>query len=240
MLKFTLRWMDKSDLARAQLLVAEKHYLHAPVDARCSPQGYLVYLDEGFQVGSQVLSPFVGVLIFGRPEATKCQDWYGGVEEMQRGECEVTRWQVLNLARVWFSPAVQPGGLNYSPKYLPGYTDRKGQFRSTFASTVITAALERIGYDYLLSRPPVFLDEPYNISWVLSYCDTNVHKGTLYRASGFEFYRENGHRIQTYRKPLKPLTMLQRWRVVQASLKSRRAQVYRGERLAKKSQLAMF
>ena len=57
----SLRTADDRGLAWAQALVTAQHYLHTPVDSRCSPFAYLVELASG---------PIVGCLIFGRPE-----DW---------------------------------------------------------------------------------------------------------------------------------------------------------------------
>lgn len=115
-----------------------------------------------------------------------------------------------NLARVWLDPRVQAGGRWCTPKNLPGYTDRRGVWRSTLASWCIQAALERVGSDYLTVRPPVFPDEPYEIKAVLSYCDTRLHRGTIYRAAGFDLARTNERGIETWYTPkVAPLTNYQ-------------------------------
>lgn len=105
---------------------------------------------------------------------------------------------MLNLARVWLVPAVQAGGAWYSFQHLPGYTDRRGLWRSTLASMVITHALSRVDYDYLVAHPPVDCTYPYQIKAVLSYCDRRLHKGTIYRAAGFELARVNEKGIETW------------------------------------------
>lgn len=212
--------LDKSGVAWAQVVVTNWHYLHSPVDARCTVEGYRVEID----------TKNFGFLLLGRPEATRCKDWYGSVDDMASGRCEVTRWQVLNLARVWLSELVQPGGDYFTPEILPGFMDRRGQFRSTLASTVLRMAIERVGFDYLLARPPCFLDEPYEIRWLLSYCDTRLHKGTIYKAAGFELYRTNDDGIQTWRIRLPGLTPEQDQSVRAASLASPRSQAYRAQR----------
>jgi len=222
--------MNKPALKAAQVKVTNYHYLHSPVDQRTSLEGYDSYITPR--------NDYAGLLLFGRPEATRCGDWYGDVLDVGSGQCEVTRWQVLNLSRVWLHPNVQPGGIYFNSERLPGYVDRKGQFRSTLASSILATALERIGYDYLLARPPCFLDEPYEIRWLLSYCDTRVHKGTLYKAAGFELYRTNERGIQTWRKRLPKLTFDQNEAIQKASLASRRSRQYRGERLAEQAQLS--
>lgn len=222
--------LDKAGKSQAQRLVARDHYLHAQVDPRCSVEGYQI-VSPSLQGGeSDVLSAGVGIFLLGRPEATRVNGWYGSVEDVASGRCQVTRWQVLNLARVWIDPRYQPGGQFHHPSTCPGFIDRKGRFRSTMASTAIFALSARVGFDYLVRRPPVFLDEPYEIRWLLSYCDTRLHKGIIYRSAGFELYRTNQHGIQTWRLPLPPLTSEQDSAVRNASRLSRRSQAYRARR----------
>jgi len=95
---------DHRGLVWAQEQVIRFHYLHTPVDARCSPVAYLV-LDAGEQR--------VGCLIFGRPQAQRVDGWYGSVEDQRSGNCSLTRWQVICLARIWLDPEVQRGGARY-------------------------------------------------------------------------------------------------------------------------------
>ncbi len=79
----------------------EHHYLHVPVDLRCSPVAYLV----------TPLGEPVGCLIFVRPEATCVTGWYGSLEEVRQDRCSLTRWEVLNLARIWLeaNPLIRHG-----------------------------------------------------------------------------------------------------------------------------------
>lgn len=203
--------------------IEQDHYLHTMPDYRTSYEVFGACL-PGFD------NLMAAALIFGRPEATRCGNWYGGVEDVEAGRCEVTRWQVLNLSRFWAHPIFQAGGSYYRPEVLPGFTDRRGTWRSTLASDAIRAAVERIGYEYLLRRPPVYLDEPYEIRWLLSYCDTRLHKGTIYKAAGFELYRTNDAGIQTWRIRLPELTPEQDVQVQAASLTNPRAIRYRAQR----------
>jgi hypothetical protein len=78
----------------------------------------------------------------------------GSQADVAAGRAQFDRWEVLNLARVWLAPTVQVGGQWHRPSILPGFTDRRGLWRSTLASTVITEALGRVGYDYLTAHPP--------------------------------------------------------------------------------------
>ena len=217
--------LEKNNLYVAQETVAKFHYLHTKVDTRCSVEGYQIYLNlKSCEIGP------VGYFLLGRPQATRCRDWYGSCDDVNAGRCEVTRWQVLNLARVWISPIVQPGGQLYSSEYVPGFIDRSGVWRSSLASTSVRALIKRVGYDYLVRRPPCFLEEPYQINWLMSYCDTRLHRGVIYQASGFEIYRTNSDGIQTWRVRLPNLSAIQDLEIKSASVKSQRSQMYRAKR----------
>ena len=151
-------------------------------------------------------------MIFGRPEATRCGDWYGSVSDARTGKCRLTRWEVLNLARVWLDPCLQREGKWYHPQgligpsVLPGFYDRKLYWHSSAASYVIDVALEQIVFQYLVCRPLVWMEESYQIREVLSYCDSRRHKGTLYRTSGFTLVRRNARGIETYVRPVRSLS----------------------------------
>ncbi len=205
--------------------VAEFHYLHCMPDTRTSYEVFLPILN-----GEQV-----GVLVFGRPEATRCRDWYGSVEDAKSKRCEVTRWQVLNLARVLIYPEWQRGGKYCNAKHVPGFHDRSGIWRSALASKILNAAVSHVGFEYLCQRPPCFLDEPYELRWLLSYCNTSLHKGTIYGAAGWELYSTNANGIQTWRKLLPVLTVSERRQVVTISEAHPRSKQYR----ARRSQLSL-
>lgn len=218
---------DKDGLKWAQEQVIAHHYLHKPVDVRCSPVSYTVKLfDEK-----------VGCLIFGRPESTKVNGWYGSVEDVATGKCRITRWQVLNLARVWLDPSLQSEGKWYHPKgligpsVLPFFYDRRNNWHSTAASYVIDLALERVVFDYLDCKPPVWCEEPYEVRECLSYCDTRIHRGTLYKASNFQLMRTNEHGIETYARSLRRLTAAEHVFIRERSQQDKRAQKLRRERM---------
>lgn len=212
--------MTGKEKQEAQAIVVENHYLHTPVDSRCSIEGYWLMNECG--------DARMGLMLFGRPQATRCADWYGSVDDVIAGRCEVTRWQVLNLARVFLHPQYQSGGDMCWRG--PGFVDRKGVWRSKLASAMLRMAVERIGYDYLVLRPPVFLDEPYQIEWLLSYCDTKLHKGTIYKAAGFDLYKTNDDGIQTWRIRLPALTDGQREVIRNMSRIDPRAKAFRARR----------
>lgn len=231
----TLQLATPAAFERAQETVTQHHYLHQPVDSRCSPLAYEVLLDTWRYTYR------VGVLIFGRPEATRCYDGkltYGSMKDWESGRAQFDRWEVLNLARVWLHPSVQRGGTFYRPDLLPGYYDRHGEWRSRLASHVIELALGRVGYDYLSQRPPCFPDEPYVIRQVISYCDLRHHKGTIYQAAGFRLVRENGRRIQTWAHEIPPLTPYQNDCILKLAGQSYRSRRYRSMRAAKAEQEA--
>lgn len=209
------------------------HYLHKMPDPRTSFEIYAIH--TVVNISGKMTARQVGFLVFGRPQATRCRDWYGSVEDVKSSRCEVTRWQVLNLARVWIAPQYQPGG-DYFESRTPGYYDRSGAWRSTLASTAINAWCKDYAQDYLVRRPPVFLDEPYELAWLMSYCDTKLHRGTIYRAAGFELYATNENGIQTFRKPLRGMTIEEQWRIVETSAASERSNRIRAQR----AQLSIF
>lgn len=231
-----LHLADSRGLDWAQGVVADHHYLRAPVDPRCSPVAYLIEIERG-------PSSVVGCLVFGRPEATRCYDGaltYGSLKDVQDGRAAYDRWEVLNLARVWLSPVVQYGGRYCSERFLPGFVDRRGIWRSTLARDAILSALTTIGYDYLMQRPPCFVEEPYDIRVVLSYCDTSLHKGTIYRAAGFQLARINDKGIETWYTPaVAPLTSYQRQMVEKRAGQSWRSKRHRAARAATHTQEAM-
>jgi hypothetical protein len=220
-----LRLVDAAGLKLAQAAVTSHHYLRKPVDVRSMPEAYEVRLSHG-----PVLSGPLGYLIVGRPEATRCKGWYGSIEDVAAGWAPVTRWQVLNLARVWLDPAVQPGGMLYRRELIPGFIDRRGAFRSTLASEVVRALADQVVRDYLVRRPPCFLEEPYQLRWLLSYCDTSLHRGTIYKAAGFELFRTNARGLQTWRLPLRALTPAEDVEVRRASCCDPRARTFRRRR----------
>jgi hypothetical protein len=233
--------LDKEGLQDAQRVVSALHYLRRPVDARCSVEGYAVHVELPWEPTLDELETeagwagkwqMVGVLLFGRPEATRCYPWYGDVDQKIAGKVECSRWEVLNLARVWLDPSTQPGGALCRPEILPGFRDRRGEWRSMLASTTLREAARKIRLDYLLKRPPCFPEEPYQLAWLLSYCDTRLHRGVIYKAAGFELYRTNERGIQTWRLPLAPLSPAEDRQVLAASSLSQRSREHRDRRVA--------
>lgn len=187
----------------AQRMVVAHHYLRSPVDVRCRPLAYVLRL------GAEP----VGCLVFGRTQSTSCYQGeltYGSGYDVRTGRALFDRWRLLNLARVWLSPDVQHGGRLARPELMPGvpgHTDRKGVYWPYVASWAIGQALRRVGFDYLAAHPPCFVEQPYQIGAVLSYCDTRLHRGTIYRAAGFRLARRNADGIETWwTQAVAPLT----------------------------------
>lgn len=225
--------LDAAGLAWAQSTVTAHHYRRTPVPGRACPEAWGVRALDG-------IPNYIGYLIVGRPQATSCYPWYGSVEDVRTGRAQVTRWQVLNLARVWIAPIVQHGGQLYASDWLPGYTDRRGVWRSTLASAALQLLAERVGFEYLIARPPVFLEEPYEVRWLLSYCDSGLHRGVIYQAAGFELYRTNDDGLQTWRLALPALTAAQHAAVARASESCPRARRFRLERAGERAQLPLM
>jgi hypothetical protein len=220
----SLQLADRQGLRWAQQQVSAHHYLRAQVDLRCRPVAYIV----------RMCGADVGCLIFGRPESTRCYDGaltYGSQADIAAGRARLDRWCVLNLARLWLHPSVQVAGRFYGPRWLPGFVDRHGAWRSALASHVIGLALENVGYDYLAVHPPCFVEEPYQVRAVLSYCDRSRHRGTIYRAAGFELARTNARGIETwYSEAVAPLSAEQDQRVRRLASQSHRSRAKRAAR----------
>lgn len=220
----SIRHLGPTGLADAQEAVTRHHYLRAPVDPRGMPEAFGVFLPWRYKP--------VGYLICARPEATRCYPWYGSVEDVESGRAEVTRWQVLCVARVWLWPGIQPGGAYYHPDHVPGYYDPDDRFVARVASDALRALAARARVNYLLARPPCFPDEPYDIRWLMSYCDTAKHHG-LIKAAGWQRFREGGGAsgtIETWRTPVPPLPSGQRAAVLEASCRHPRSILHRARR----------
>ncbi len=214
----TLELADKLGLAWAQTTVTAQHYLHRPVDSRCSVLAYLV-----MRAGERV-----GCLIFGRPEATRCYAGgltYGSQADVAAGRARWDRWELINLARVWLDPRIQAGGEWHEPNA---------------ATWAIGQALRRVVVDYLVHYPPCFLDEPWRLRQCISYCDTSKHKGTIYRAAGFERVRVNERGVETWARPLRGLQGHERQRIERLAAQSGRSRRYRAGRAHQVTQEAFL
>lgn len=218
----SLRLADERGLEWAQKLVAARHYLLKRVHPLGRPLAYIV----------QVEGRSAGCLIFGRPQCTRVLGWFGHLSDVQVGRCRFSQWEILNLARVYMLPEYQLGGTLYRPDILPGFTDRKGVWRSTLASSAIEMALDRVVVDYLLLWPPVYLDQPWELRQAISYCHEARFRCTLYLAASFELVRrsQNGL-LRTYARDLRALTPYERSTILSASRWDQRARRLRAERL---------
>lgn len=199
---------DDRGLDWAQAQVTAHHYLHAPVDDRSSVLGYIV-MHRGERAGC---------LLFGRPESTRCYQGeltYGSQADVTSGRARFDRWEIVNLARVWLEPRSQ-GPMGWGKGWL--------------ATWAIGQALKRVVVDYLQEYPPCFLDEPWKLRICLSYCDTRLHQGTIYKAAGFRLARTNADGIQTWYRPLRGLQGHERKLIERYAEQSYRSRVYRSQR----------
>jgi len=212
----TLTLADAADLSWAQTQVSAHHYLYTPVDSRCSVLGYVV-MAHGERAGC---------LLFGRPEATRCYQGeltYGSQADVMSGRAQFDRWEVINLARVWLDPRLQRGGI-----WEIG----------CLATMLISEALKRVVVDYLQEYPPCFIDEPWRLRACLSYCDTRIHQGTIYKAAGFRLARTNEQGVQTWYRPLRGLQGHERKLIERYCAQSFRSRVYRSQRAVQAEQTA--
>jgi hypothetical protein len=138
----TIELGNRTDLLWAQDTVAEKHYLHQPVDPRARPMAYVIRHDD-FRVG---------LVMLGIPHATKCTGWWGypGLP---------TQWQVVDICRIWIHPDLQAGGFWCELGEVPGFVDRHGQFRPTVALDdlpVVASVPDTARLDQLLALRHVY------------------------------------------------------------------------------------
>ena len=168
----TIELGTRKDLEWAQDVVAKHHYLHQPVDPRARPMVYVLRI----QLPGLHDTVAAGLVMLGIPHATKCGGWWGY-------EGLPTQWQVVDLCRIWLSPAIQAGGLWCEPGMVPGYHDRHGVWRPTVATWAIAEVLERVQADRVRLWPPVYPAQPYHIELAISYHDPQYHRGTIYKHS---------------------------------------------------------
>ena len=201
----TISLGSADDLRWAQATVTEHHYLRQPVDPRARPMVYVVkretttaqwtasepkpfppgtFLPTGHPTTYRAArlkqvstSERVGLVMLGIPHATRCGGWWGY-------EGLPTQWQVVDLCRIWLDPELQRGGALCRPGSVPGYTDRRGQWRPTVATWAIREVLSRVQADRVRQWPPVYPEQPYHIELAISYSDPRFHRGTIYREGG--------------------------------------------------------
>lgn len=220
--QLSLRLADEHGLGWCQQLVATRHYLKKRVHPLGRPLAYIV----------QVEGRSAGCLIFGRPQCTRVLGWFGHLSDVQAGRCRFSQWEILNLARVYILPEYQLGGQLYLPDILPGFTDRKGVWHSTLASSAIEMALDRVVVDYLLLWPPVYLDQPWELRQAISYCHESRYRCTLYLAASFELVRRSADGLlRTYARDLRALHPFERSAILTASRWDQRARRLRAEQL---------
>lgn len=168
--KYEMKWAEGTSILR--------HYLQQKVHPRARPHGYVVKFRDNR----------IGMIIVANPHATKCGGWWrSGTARDSEDELHLpTKWQVVDLCRIWLSPLVQKGGCWSGPDYAPGFTDRKGEWQPTVASWAISSVLDRVQEDRISFWPPVYPEQPYHIRLVISYHDPIYHSGTIYKVSGAE------------------------------------------------------
>ena len=206
---------NNSERRWANEQVCAHHYLHKPVDTRCSTLTYIVMLD-----GDRV-----GCIIYGRPESTACYQGgltYGNLNDVSVGRARFSRWELINLARMWLDPVIQRGGSRYV---------------HSAASQAIALSMRCVVYDYLTIYHPVNVCQPWQIRRIISYCDTRHHIGTIYRAAGFQLARTNQHGIQTWMRDARPLRQHEQRRIEQLSSQSARSRRYRSLQSSSVTQL---
>lgn len=148
----------------AQAVCEQHHYLHRRVADIARPYAYAILLD-----GKQI-----GVQIWARPHFTHKRGYFG---PLGSGEPS-THWQWLSLARLWCEDDTPPNVESMSIRMA--LTARNGHHAP------------RLEADYLAQYPPIYPDEPYRLTGIITWADTSFgHQGTIYEAAGFEFAGES-------------------------------------------------
>lgn len=172
----------RCDLNWAQYVAEHLHYLRRQVSPLAYPFAYAIVHSQSELV--------LGMLMLASPHFTKCRGMFGypGLP---------TKWQVLLLSRVWIDPIWQAQVVHYpdGSRELSGPTvvDSKGRVHSLcIASCAIGQLLRQVNQDWLEHHPPRFLDQPYSLERIISYCDPQYgHTGVIYKAANFtEFHRK--------------------------------------------------
>lgn len=168
-------------------VTTEHHYMHRSIHQRSCPFGWALSWNGETRRPDGKPNGFI---VYSSIHFTRLRGEFGYPDLP-------TKWQVLSLARLWLHPDFQRGGGLFSPDILPGFVDRKGVWRSRLATEcVILPSLQMTQGRWLGVHPPRFLDQPYHIVKIISYCDTRYFDGAIYRAAGF---RESGRTISQKR-----------------------------------------
>lgn len=184
----------------------EEHYKRQEVHGRARPVSYLVVREEGWLLADETFHveqrERVGILVFARMQSSRCKGWYGNSKDVAHKWAKQTQWEMLVLSRCWLDPRIQKKGIWHIPKA---------------ASLITKCSLRTIGYDYLLLKPPAFIDRPFEIKEVISYCQRDRFDCMLYWFSRFKLVRKNDDGLRTYAHALPPLTDGQRRHILEAS-----------------------
>ncbi len=151
---------DDSQIIRET--VERDHYLHRWPDPRSLPFAYRLIVD-GRQYADDGRPH--GVVVFKKLQHQRQRGLFGYPDLP-------TAWQILDMARVWVHPDWQ--GVGASGHSFCMFT------------RMVSRALRRVQRDWLDHHPPRFLDLPYHIELVISYCEMAHHEGVGYRAASFE------------------------------------------------------
>lgn len=201
--RITLIEKDRDWLNR---MTTNYHYMRRPVHLRASPFGWAVEFDgQLFQPDGQPS----GFIIFASIHFVKLSGEFGyDVIGLQNGhvlwknevpqnesaevtcilenwaalhpETEVlhevrpTKWQVLSLARLWLHDNLPR---NSETVVIGKCLRQQGH-----------AHISLVQRRWLEVHPPRFLDQPYHVRKIISYCNTSYHNGATYRAANFREY----------------------------------------------------
>lgn len=187
------------------------HYLHRWPDPRSLPFAYALYVPDRWAIrGAGDLETgyyapdgrLYGLVVMKKPQHHQQRGLFGykGLP---------TSWQVLDLARVWIHPRLQMD--HYAKGVSPNSKLNEAGFKTydlrplNVFSQLVSKVLKHVQADWLDHHPPRFLNLPYHIEVIISYCDLAHHDGAAYRASGFTWNGySSDHTKEVYFRKLRP------------------------------------
>jgi len=151
--------VQRTSLTWANSICRQFHYLKTGVSGYACPFAYRIMLDDAV----------AGIIIVGTPFARRLKNEYG-----YPNECSC--WEVLQLYRFWIIPALQQ-------QSVPDSTGKPHTL--AIGSCAMGKLIKQVETDWLEHHPPQNSDQPYRIRKLITYSDSTLHSGTLYKSSGF-------------------------------------------------------
>jgi hypothetical protein len=189
--------IERVNLAWAQWVAREFHYLHRPVHPRAHPFAYRVSFDG---LRKRPDGKPCGMLMFATVHYTRQRglfgyDWvslHNGREIWRAEVCQKESRAVYALLRARCANhpgwrAEREAGLDKWQVLVLSRMWLHDDLPRNAETCALGKVWKRVQRDWLAHHPPVDVERPYHIRLILSWCDTDAgHDGTVYRAANFE------------------------------------------------------